>query len=178
MDHITTAIDGVIIFALPHFIDKRGSFTKTFHDDTFQNIGIDFNLKESYFSISHKNVIRGMHFQTPPHEHEKIVFCPQGKIMDVIVDLRKSSPTYGQFVSLELSSENHKAVYIPKGCAHGFKSLEDNTITYYLLSSVHAPESDAGILYNSFGMDWDCEHPILSDRDLSFVKLEDFESPF
>lgn len=178
MIHSTTTIDGVIILTLPQFIDSRGSFTKTFHDDTFQQLGIDFKLKESYFSISKKDVIRGMHFQTPPHDHEKIVFCPQGKIVDVIVDIRKNSPTYGQFVSIELSSDNHQAVFIPKGCAHGFKSLEDNTITYYLLSSVHAPESDSGILYNSFGMEWNCEHPILSERDLSFVKLEDFKSPF
>lgn len=174
----TTHIEGVHIIQLPKFEDKRGIFVKTFHENAFLAQRLPFELKESYFSISHKNVIRGMHFQTPPHEHEKIVFCPQGKILDVIVDLRKYSPTYRQFVSIELSSENHKAVFIPKGCAHGFKSLEDNTITYYLLSSIHVPESDTGILYNSFGMEWNCEHPILSDRDLSFVKLEDFESPF
>lgn len=178
MNHTTTVINGVIIITLPHFVDARGSFTKTFHDDTFQTLGIDFKLKESYFSISQKNVIRGMHFQTPPHDHEKIVFCPKGKITDVIVDLRTTSPTYGQYVQVDLSADNHQAVYIPKGCAHGFLSHEDDTLTYYLVSSVHAPESDSGILYNSFGMEWNCKHPILSERDLSFVKLEDFESPF
>ncbi len=90
------------LISLPSFNDARGNFTKTFHQGMFQDQGINFELKESYFSISKKDVIRGMHFQTPPHEHAKIVFCPRGAIMDVIVDIRKQSPSYGKFYAAEL----------------------------------------------------------------------------
>ena len=166
------------LITLPKFDDNRGSFIKTFQASLFQQNGIDFDLKESYFSLSHKNVIRGMHFQLPPHDHSKIVFCPQGSILDVIVDLRKESATYGQYVAQVLSQDNHKAFFIPKGFAHGFKSLEDNTITYYLVSSEHHGAADAGIHYDSFGMDWGKEDAILSERDQKFVTLSNFDSPF
>lgn len=119
-----------------------------------------------------------MHFQMPPHQHAKIVFCPQGAILDVIIDLRKESATYGQYVATELSADNHKAYYIPEGFAHGFKSLTDDAITYYLVSSEYSKDHDTGIIYNSFGFDWETEQPIISERDLSFPRLEEFESPF
>ena len=166
------------VIDLPAFYDDRGSFVKTFHETTLAEHGIQFQLKESYFSLSKKDVIRGMHFQTPPHHHAKIVFCPQGAILDVIVDLRKQSPTYGQYFAQELSAENHKAYYIPEGFAHGFKSLTDNAITYYLVSSEYSQEHDTGILYNSFGFNWGVENPVISVRDLSFIALADFDSPF
>lgn len=162
----------------PAFYDDRGSFVKTFHETTLAEHGIQFQLKESYFSLSKKDVIRGMHFQTPPHQHAKIVFCPQGAILDVIVDLRKASPTYGQYYAQELSAANHKAYYIPEGFAHGFKSLTDDAITYYLVSSEYSKEHDTGILYNTFGFDWGIEHPIISERDLSFEMLQNFNSQF
>src|SRR5690606_31062155 len=129
-------------------------------------------------SISKKNVIRGMHFQTPPHEHSKIVFCPKGAIIDVIIDLRKNAATYGQFAVQELSETNHKAYYIPVGFAHGFKALTDDAITYYLVSSEYSKAHDTGIRYDSFGFDWEITNPIIAERDLSFVGLSDFESPF
>ena len=119
-----------------------------------------------------------MHFQTPPHQHSKIVFCPQGSILDVIVDLRKASPTYGQYFAHELSADNHKALYIPEGFAHGFKAVSDDAMTYYLVTSEHNKAHDAGIRYDSIGLDWGLEHPIISDRDLSFVALKDYDSPF
>ena len=119
-----------------------------------------------------------MHFQTPPHQHSKIVFCPQGAILDVIIDLRRNSPTYGRYYAYELSAENHRAYYIPEGFAHGFKSLTDDAITYYLVSSEHSQANDTGILYNSFGFDWQLENPVISARDLSFITIEDFDSPF
>lgn len=171
-------IQSVYEIVLPRFEDARGVFVKSFHEPSLLEAKLTFELKESYFSFSKKNVIRGMHFQLPPHDHEKIVFCPQGKIMDVILDIRKNSPTYGKHLTIELSAENHKAVFIPKGCAHGFLSLEDNALTYYLVSSAHHPASDTGILYNSFDCDWQVENPILSERDLDFSRLEDFDSPF
>ena len=119
-----------------------------------------------------------MHFQLPPYQHAKIVFCPHGAILDVIIDLRKDSPTYKQYFHQELSEKNHKAFFIPEGFAHGFKALTENAMTYYLVSSEYHKESDTGIRYDSFGFDWDVKSPIISPRDLSFSSLENFQSPF
>lgn len=166
------------LLTLPAFTDERGGFIKTFQDSFFRQAGIPFELKESYFSVSRKDVIRGMHFQLPPHDHAKIVFCPQGAILDVLVDLRRQSPAYGQYFATELSAANHQAFYIPPGFAHGFKTLEDDTITYYLVSSEHSKDHDAGIMYNSFGLDWQLDHPIISARDKGFPALDAFNSPF
>lgn len=171
-------LSAAAVITLPAFFDSRGSFVKTFHDTSLKESGIDFELKESYFSYSEKDVIRGMHFQLPPHHHAKIVFCPHGAILDVIIDLRKESPTYKQYFPQELSEENHKAFYIPEGFAHGFKALTDDALTYYLVSSEYHKASDTGIRYDSFGFDWEVNHPIISERDLSFISLAAFQSPF
>jgi dTDP-4-dehydrorhamnose 3,5-epimerase/CDP-3, 6-dideoxy-D-glycero-D-glycero-4-hexulose-5-epimerase len=171
-------LSNAALITLPAFLDARGSFVKTFHDISLKENGIDFKLKESYFSYSKKDVIRGMHFQLPPHQHAKIVFCPYGTILDVILDLRKDSPTYKQYFSQELSQQNHKAFYIPEGFAHGFKALTDDAMTYYLVSSEYYKESDTGVRYDSFGFDWDVTYPIISERDMSFTPLEHFLSPF
>lgn len=174
----STPLQGASVLTLPSFLDDRGTFVKTFHESLLKQSGITFHLKESYFSTSAKDVIRGMHFQTPPFHHSKIVFCPFGGILDVIVDLRQDSPTYGMYFSQELSAENHKAFYIPAGFAHGFKSLTEGAITYYLVSSEYSKEHDTGVRYDSIGFDWQVAHPILSQRDLSFPLLKDFVSPF
>lgn len=174
----TIPLKDACVIDLPAFKDERGDFVKTFHDTILKENGIDFTLKESYFSHSVKDTIRGMHFQLPPHQHAKIVFCPEGAILDVIVDLRKDSATYGQYYAQELSSANNKAYYIPEGFAHGFKALTEGAITYYLVSSEYSKDHDTGILYNSFGFDWGVEHPIISPRDLSFPELSSFSSPF
>jgi dTDP-4-dehydrorhamnose 3,5-epimerase len=178
MEFIPLPLEGAMLITLPHAKDERGFFTKSFHDTSLKAAGINFELKESYFSLSKKDVIRGMHFQVPPHQHSKIVFCPQGAILDVIIDLRKNSPTYGRYYAYELSAENHRAYYIPEGFAHGFKALTDDAITYYLVSLEYSREHDTGILYNSFGFDWQTEKPIISARDLSFPAIGDFDSPF
>lgn len=177
---IATPLPGLYQLTLPAFLDARGLFIKTFHHSSLAAAGIDFELKESYFSFSKKDVIRGMHFQLPPHQHAKIVFCPVGEILDVAVDLRKNTSTYGQFFATKLSAENHQALYIPEGFAHGFKALTAGAMTYYLVSSEYHPASDFGIRYDSFGMDWggDMDAPVLSERDKSFVGLAEFESPF
>ncbi len=169
---------GAFLITMPRFADDRGVFVKPFNEATFGQAGIEFTLRESYYSTSAKDVIRGMHFQLPPHQHSKVVFCPQGAILDVIVDLRKESTTYGQYYAHELSADNHKAYFIPEGFAHGFKALTDDAMTYYLVSSGYNKESDTGILYNSFGFDWGVDNPIISERDLSFGKLDAFNSPF
>ena len=169
---------GAFIITLPVSHDDRGTFVKIYGEEIFRKEGINFTLRESYYSFSKKDVIRGMHFQLPPHHHSKIVYCPQGAILDVIVDLRKSSPTYRQFYAHELSAENHKAVYIPEGFAHGFKSLTDDALTCYLVSSEYNKAHDTGIRYDSIGFDWDVEKPILSARDLSFVGMNEFGAAF
>ena len=119
-----------------------------------------------------------MHFQLPPFDHSKIVFCPVGAILDVMVDLRKNSPTYRQYFAHELSAANHEALYIPEGFAHGFKSLTEGDMTYYLVSSEYSQKHDTGIRFDSIGFDWELKEPVLSARDLSFIGLGDFESPF
>ncbi len=171
-------LSGAFIITLPASHDSRGTFVKTYSESQFREAGIDFTLRESYFSFSKKDVIRGMHFQLPPHQHSKIVFCPVGSIMDVIVDLRKDSPTYRQYYAHELSAENHKAVFIPEGFAHGFKSLTDDSLTCYLVSSEYNKAHDTGIRYDTIGYEWNVNEPILSARDLSFVTMDEFESPF
>jgi dTDP-4-dehydrorhamnose 3,5-epimerase len=176
--HIKDILNGAKLITLPKSTATRGTFIKTFHETSLAAYGIYFTLRESYFSLSKKDVIRGMHFQLPPWQHSKIVFCPQGAVLDVLVDLRKDSPTYKQYFAHELSAENYKACYIPEGFAHGFKSLTDDAMTYYLVSSEYNKECDAGIRYDSIGLDWDVKEPILSARDLSFMGMEEFESPF
>lgn len=173
-----TLISGVQIIHQFRAEDERGSFVKTFHETTFRDNGILFELKESFYSISKKDVIRGMHFQHPPHDHAKIVFCMGGAILDVVVDIRKGSETFGRYVEIELSMSNNKAIYIPSGMAHGFKALTDDAITYYLVSSQNQKGADDGILYNSFGYDWKCEKPIISQRDTTFKTFDEFDSPF
>ena len=171
-------LNGAKILVSTSWYDARGSFVKTFQESKLAEAGIHFTLRESYFSISKKDVIRGMHFQLPPYQHSKIVFCPQGSILDVIVDMRKNSPTYRQFYAHELSAENSQAFFIPEGFAHGFKSLTDDAITYYLVSTEYNKEYDAGVKYDSIGLDWCVKDPIISERDLSLGRLEDFVSPF
>jgi len=175
-----TDLDGVFIINNFNASDDRGLFVKTFNKRLFQELNLDFEIRESYFSISKKNVIRGMHFQLPPYEHEKLVFVPKGSILDVIVDLRKNSSTYKKYISVELSEGNKRSIFIPKGFAHGFKSMDDNTITVYNVTSEYNPKADNGILYNSFGFDWQIKDPTVSQRDAGFIELNNFcvDNPF
>jgi dTDP-4-dehydrorhamnose 3,5-epimerase/CDP-3, 6-dideoxy-D-glycero-D-glycero-4-hexulose-5-epimerase len=140
--------------------------------------GIHFQLQESYFPISDTDVIRGMHFQLPPHQHSKIVFCPQGAILDVIIDLRKSSTQFGKCYSPILSAENHKGFYIPERFAHGFKSLCDNAITYYLVSSQYHQQSDIGIAFDSITFDWGCNQPITSVGNKKILNFNNLKALF
>ena len=169
-----TEIEGVYIITNFNAKDERGLFVKTFNKNTFNKNNLDFEIRESYYSVSNKDVIRGMHFQLKPNEHEKLVYVPKGSILDVVLDLRKKSKTYKQHISMNLSSSNKKSIFIPKGLAHGFKSLEDNTITNYCVSTEYNSSSDTGIRFNSFGFNWQNENPIISERDNSFDTLNDY----
>jgi len=173
-----TKINGLFLIKPKIFSDNRGKFIKVYHDKTFNEFGLDARFVESYYSVSNKNVIRGMHFQIPPEDHNKLVYVTAGKIIDVVLDIRKKSKTFGEFETFELSSDNGYCVYIPAGCAHGFISLRDNTIVTYMQTSMFDSKCDKGIKYNSFGFDWNCDNPILSDRDRKFPMLCDYDSPF
>jgi dTDP-4-dehydrorhamnose 3,5-epimerase len=178
MEIENTFIPGLKLIHLNKFEDKRGSFTKVFNYDFFIENELSTDFKESYYSISEKNVIRGMHFQIPPYEHTKLVYLNQGSIVDVVLDIHKDSPTYGKYFSIELNTNNPVLIYISIGCAHGFLSLEDHSIVTYLQTTCYNSQSDCGIKYDSFGMDWNIEIPILSQRDISFLPLNQFKSPF
>ena len=169
-----TEIEGVYIITNFNAKDSRGLFVKAFNKNAFNENNLDFEIRESYYSISNKNVIRGMHFQLHPYDHEKLVYVSKGSILDVVVDLRKKSKTYKQHISIKLSEENKKSIFITKGLAHGFKSLEDNTITNYSVSTEYNSSADTGIHFNSFGFNWQNENPIISVRDDSFDTLNDY----
>jgi dTDP-4-dehydrorhamnose 3,5-epimerase len=173
-----TDIEGCFTFKSSLFQDQRGSFTKMYSSEVFKPLGLDIPVAEVFFSNSHKKVIRGMHFQTPPHDHAKIVTCVSGRVLDVVLDLRKSSPSYGKAIGTELTAGNETTLFIPKGCAHGFYSYEDNSIICYVVETNHHKDSDKGILWDSFGFDWPDTQAILSTRDLQFPTLQNFINPF
>ncbi len=178
MEFIETKLKDLFLIKPNIFNDNRGTFVKLFNSDLFEQNNLGYDFKECFYSISKKNVIRGMHFQAPPKDHIKLVYVSYGKIIDVILDIRSNSKTYGKFISIELSSENCFIVYIPSGFAHGFLSLKNGTIVTYMQTSTYSPENDSGIKFDSFGMDWNVNEPILSKRDLGFVSFNNFESPF
>lgn len=158
--------------------DVRGRFVKIFHEQAFLAHGLEITFREEYYSVSYKSVIRGMHFQLPPMDHVKMVYCVEGEVMDAVVDLRVGSPTYGQHALFELSAAKANIAYIPKGMAHGFYVLSDQAFMVYKVSTIYAPDHDTGLLWNSVGIPWPTTSPILSVRDKSFATLEEFESPF
>lgn len=171
-------LNGVIEMFPKVFNDERGSFVKTFHNEVFSRHEMETKFKEQYYSISEKNVIRGLHFQVPPEDHSKLVYCPLGKVIDIVVDLRKGSPTYGEFDTFTLSSDQKNSIYIPKGFAHGFGTLSDKAILVYNVSTVYSPSCDSGILWSSLDIQWKIENPIVSKRDNEFISMKDFQSPF
>jgi dTDP-4-dehydrorhamnose 3,5-epimerase/CDP-3, 6-dideoxy-D-glycero-D-glycero-4-hexulose-5-epimerase len=153
--------------------DERGSFTKIFNDSLFKENGVNLNIKESFYSISCKNSLRGMHYQKDPHQISKLIYCAFGEVLDVFLDIRKDSKTYRQFDFCTLSQENSKAVFLSEGIAHGFLTLSAKSIICYLQSGEFNQESDAGILWNSFGMNWNIDNPIISDRDKNLPKFSE-----
>jgi len=163
--------------------DDRGDFFKLFNASAFHSAGLESNFTESYVTKSKRGVIRGMHFQTPPSAHAKVIFCMSGSVLDAIVDLRVGSPTFSKSESVILSGDDSKMIYLPPGIAHGFASLEDNTAMWYLVSSEYDSHADKGVHWNSVGINWwdglnVPKTPIVSDRDQSFPDMSDYESPF
>lgn len=178
MTKIETQFEGLYVLQTVRFMDNRGAFQKTFNKDFFRANDLDTDLCEIYYSVNNLGVIRGMHFQLPPDDHTKVVYVSKGRIMDVVVDLRKMSKTYKQHFSIELDSQKGQYLYIPKGFAHGFATLENGSIVNYAQTSCYTQVNDCGILFDSCGIEWPFDNPIVSERDLSFDKLTDFKSPF
>lgn len=178
MEIIRTDFEGLFVLQTVNFQDNRGGFQKLFNFDFFKESGLDSNFKEFYYSVNKKDVVRGMHFQSPPFDHTKVVYVSSGRIMDVVIDIRKNSKTYGKCFSIELDDQKGQYLYIPKGFAHGFCSLVDGSIVNYAQTSCYAKENDCGIDTMSIGFDWGVGNPIRSGRDLTFPKFQDFNSPF
>ena len=172
----------IILFAPRRFGDNRGWFTETFNARREAEIGIDAHFVQDNQSFSSfANTIRGIHFQVPPHAQAKLVRCARGRLMDYAVDLRASSPTYGHYVSAELSAENGQQLFIPAGFGHAFATLEDDTEICYKTDDYYAPRCDGGIRWDcpDIAIDWRLSgSAILSEKDRFLPTLSEFDSPF
>ena len=173
-----TPIEGLYILHTDNFCDNRGSFMKLFNREFFAEHGLATDFCEFYYSVNKKYVVRGMHFQNPPFAYEKLVYVSRGRIKDAVIDIRKDSITYGQVYTCQLDADKGDYLYIPKGLAHGFVSLEDDTIVNYAQTSCYNKEHDCGIDSMSVGIYWGVTEPIRSGRDLTFPSLKEFNSPF
>ena len=183
MNVVKTEIDGVLIIEPKVFGDSRGYFFESFNAREFKSAtGLEVNFVQDNESMSSYGVMRGLHFQLPPHTQAKLVRCVRGKVLDVAVDLRKGSPTYGKHVAVELSEDNHRQFFIPKGFAHGFSVLSETAVFQYKCDSFYAPQADGGIsiLDDSLGIDWKIpvDKALLSEKDKNHPLLKDFNTPF
>lgn len=177
--NFSNTIEGLFEINPKVIFDNRGFFLKTFLHSAYLKESISFDWKEEYFSMSNKGVLRGMHFQTPPFSLDKLVFCITGSVLDVIVDLRINSSTYLNVYSTILDSKSSKMIFIPNGCAHGFLSLENNSILQYKVSEEYNSKNDKGILWSSINFDWPIiDKLIISERDQILPSLNFFNSPF
>lgn len=180
MEIIKTAIKDLLIIKPEVYRDERGYFFESFNEMKF----LDANLKATFVqdneSLSQKGVVRGLHFQKPPFAQGKLVRVIKGSVLDLAVDLRKQSPTYGHWEAVVLSEQNKWMYWIPEGFAHGFATLEDNTIFSYKCTNVYNKESEGSIIWNDadLNIEWNIEHPLLSEKDKNSPSFKDFISPF
>ncbi len=175
---LKTELDGCFELQSVIHSDNRGRFVKMFQKSDLQSVGMGCDFKESYYSVSEKDVLRGFHFQMPPAAHSKMIYCTAGVIWDVVLDIRKSSKTYGKCFSSELSAEKGNGVFVSEGFAHGFLSLSPVATVLYFVTSEYDAKCDAGILWNSANISWPIKSPIISARDAGFVSWSKFHSPF
>ena len=169
-------IEGLLLLAPEVFYDDRGYFLETFNEARYAEFGIKKHFTQDNFSFSKKGVLRGLHYQAPPFEQGKLVSVFLGKVLDVAVDIRAGSPTFGKYVSVELSEENKKQLWIPAGFAHGFVVLSDFALFAYKCTNAYSKEHDRGILWNdpALGIDWQIENPIVSEKDSHLPILEEY----
>lgn len=182
MKFTKTDIEGVVIIDPTLFGDHRGYFLESFRDDKFRSEVCNTTFVQENESMSSKGVLRGLHFQRPPYSQSKLVRVVEGAALDVAVDIRKGSPTYGKYVAVELTGENHRQLFIPRGFAHGFVVLSERAIFQYKCDNFYNPQSEGSILWNdpTIGVEWgvDSEGVNLSKKDLEGVLLDEFDSPF
>ena len=174
-------IIGVYEILLEPSIDERGFFMRVYDKDIFSENGLDRNwVQENHSKSVKKGVIRGLHLQMPPYSETKFIRCIRGKVEDVFVDLRKGSETFGQWDSVELSEEKFNAVYIPRGFAHGFCTLEENCEVIYKVDNWYSPQSEVGIIWNDteLNINWNTDNPILSEKDKKNLTLKEFINKF
>lgn len=182
MNIIKTPIEGLLVLEPQLFRDARGYFVETYNEQRYHEAGIDARFVQDNQSCSTYGVVRGLHFQRPPYTQAKLVCCTQGRVLDVAVDLRKDSKTFGQWFSVELTEENHRQFFIPRGFAHGFSVLSEKAVFTYKCDNLYHPEADGGILLSDpdLNIDWQVpeEHRILSEKDTKHPLLKDLNNPF
>jgi len=182
MEVIKTGIEGVVVIEPRIFKDERGYFFESFTQREFNEKVMPVNFVQDNESMSSYGVMRGLHFQQMPYTQSKLVRCVKGAVLDVAVDIRKGSPTYGQHVAVELTEENHLQFFIPRGFAHGFAVLSETAVFQYKCDNFYAPQADGGIQLRdeSLGIDWKIPvaEAILSEKDLKHPLLKDYDSPF
>ncbi|MBD5312397.1 MAG: dTDP-4-dehydrorhamnose 3,5-epimerase [Bacteroides sp.] len=182
MNVIKTDIEGVVILEPRVFTDARGYFFESYNKKAFDGLVGRVDFVQDNESCSSRGVMRGLHFQRPPHAQAKLVRCVRGSVLDVAVDIRRGSPTYGRHVSCLLTEHNHRQFFIPRGFAHGFAVLSDTAVFQYKCDNYYCPEADGGIsiLDPTLGIDWGIsfDEAILSDKDRHHLILEKFDTPF
>ena len=177
---ITELLPNLLLIEPKVFEDHRGHFFESFREDVLKEHGLVSPFVQDNQSLSHRGILRGLHFQKAPHSQGKFVRVITGAVLDVALDIRKDSPTYGQFVAEELTASNKRMMYIPPGFAHGFATLEDNTIFTNKCTDYYHPETEGGILWNSpsLNIPWGLENPVLSAKDELLTDFAHFNSPF
>ena len=180
MEIIETKIKDLLVIKPDVFADERGYFFESYNKERFLEHGLDMTFVQDNESQSMKGVLRGLHFQKPPFAQAKLVRILRGAALDFAVDIRKGSPTYGQYYSVLLTADNFRQFYIPAGFAHGFSALEDNTIFFYKCSNFYNKASEGSIRFDDpdLNIDWQVEHPLTSEKDTEGPYLKDFDSPF
>ncbi len=180
MNITETSIAGLVILEPRVFADSRGSFHESFNKKTFNQLVTDTNFVQDNQSTSAKNVLRGLHFQTPPFAQAKLVSVVRGSALDVAVDLRKDSRTYGQWESVKLTGDNKKQFFIPRGFAHGFLALEEGTLFCYKCDNFYSKEHEDSLMWNDpdLNIDWGVSEPLLSEKDLEAKQFNGYNSPF
>ena len=180
MEIIETNLKGLLVIKPKVFEDERGYFFESYNYQLFKQAGLDFNFVQDNQSLSHTGVLRGLHFQNNPNAQGKLVRVISGSVFDVAVDIRKKSPTYGQWFGLELTEQNKWMMYIPEGFANGFSTLQDFTVFSYKCTNFYNKASEDCIFWNDsdLAINWPIENPILSDKDLLGKHMKDFNSLF
>jgi len=181
MQITSTNIPDLLILTPKVFQDPRGFFLESYNRERFREAGIDCEFVQDNHAFSKdKGVLRGLHFQTPPHAQAKLVWVTRGAVFDVVVDLRKGSPTYGRWEGFLLTAENFRRLFIPKGFAHGYMTIEENTEFMYKVDAFYNPQSEGGILWNDpdLAIEWPASDVLLSDKDKRLPGWRNFESPF